>query len=116
MPRVQNIMLIVVIMTILIAAMVLLSTSGAAVPARTPAAKGLPVISIPAAPAASAAVVAQSNTSANVWPALGPGYVSEETLWEEFNHAADRHSAAEARGLLRILNMRHEHRCCGLPR
>lgn len=37
-------------------------------------------------------------------------YVSEDTLWREFYHAADYHDARIASKLLRIINMRHEYR------
>jgi len=42
-------------------------------------------------------------------------YVSENTLWRQFYHAAEYHHGADASKLLRIINMRHEHRV-GLPR
>ncbi len=43
-------------------------------------------------------------------------FVSEPALWREFNPVVDRHSAREAQRLMRNINMRHEHRCCGPPR
>ncbi len=42
-------------------------------------------------------------------------YVSEDTLWREFYHAADYHDARIASKLLRVINMRHEYRV-HLPR
>ncbi len=42
-------------------------------------------------------------------------YVSEETLWRQFYHAADYHDARIASRLMRIINMRHEYRV-HLPR
>lgn len=43
------------------------------------------------------------------------GFASEGQLWGEFYHAAESHNARIAVQLLRVINMRHEHRV-GLPR
>lgn len=43
-------------------------------------------------------------------------YVSEQTLRSRLDEAYERGQDRLAQTLLRILNGRYEHRCCGLPR
>lgn len=43
-------------------------------------------------------------------------YISEQTLRSRLDDAYEHHDAASLQALLRILNGRYEHRCCGLPR
>ncbi len=68
---------------------------------------GFQVAAVRAAPvAAPASIVSAASHS---------GFVSEDQLWSEFYHAEERHNALLAVQLMRIINMRHEHRV-GLPR
>jgi hypothetical protein len=43
-------------------------------------------------------------------------YVSEQSLRRMLDDAYEHHRATRVQALLRILNGRYEHRCCGLPR
>jgi hypothetical protein len=43
-------------------------------------------------------------------------YMSEQTLRRMLDDAYEHHQTARVQTLLRTLNGRYEHRCCGLPR
>src|SRR5512143_2739603 len=99
------------------AALILMAVLAAAIYIRTTQ------VAPPSAPVSNAAV--QNNAAAKpVAPAVQLAavsaphstYVSEQTLRAAISEAADHHWDAGAQLLLRILNKRYEHRCCGLPR
>ncbi len=89
MPKIQNVVLIVTLAALLAGAF------------------GFQAAAVLAAPAAAPVSVASA--------ALHSGFVSESQLWREFYHAVERHNALIAVQLLRVINLRHEHRV-GLPR
>ncbi len=68
---------------------------------------GFQAAAVWAAPAAAPASIASAASHS--------GFVSESQLWREFYHAVERHNALIAVQLLRVINVRHEHRV-GLPR
>ncbi len=89
MSRMRNVVLIVALLAVLAGAL------------------SFQVAPVRAAPAAAPASIASAASHS--------GFVSEEQLWREFYHAVERHNALIAVQLLRVINMRHEHRV-GLPR
>jgi hypothetical protein len=75
----------------------------------------LEAATVHAAPDVAAAYDAAPGPGMVAMPDSANVYVSEDALWSEFFHAADYHDAEIASKLLRMINLRHEHRV-RLPR
>src|SRR5512141_2296159 len=70
--------------------------------------------SAPAAQLAPKALAVAPQSAAPV--AARSVFVSEQKLQRNINEAAEHHWGVRGQALMQVLNQRHEHRCCGLPR
>ena len=84
------------------------------VPTVTPPAENIALAPV-AAVSPAVENIAPASVSANSVAAHGV-YMSEQMLRRWLDDAYERHQATRVQTLLRILNGRYEHRCCGLPR
>ena len=112
--RKENEMSKMSVAVLMVAALVVVSVLAAAVVFRA----SIDQASAAPAPAANVAPLAPAVASLSAQPVAARSvFISEKKIQRFIDHIANDHRwNGEGKAWVRLLNKRHEHRCCGLPR